>query len=342
MFKRIRRIATSGFWFNFKQLLIQKDMPQALFSVGITTLCFLLASVVLQRIYTLKIATQPIIIASLIAFTALILAIIAFLVFKASCKFHIAFSEKLDKIIEFSYAMKNIGIFELDEQIAFISKKKIYLYISKLPIINIYLEDANVKRYTLLQVKEKIKYYKGEDRLCINAATYEQLIQEREKAISSLESAAIAKKEEEIKVLKETILSTLANTEKLEKENVTLRNTCKTQPAREKAIEKNAIRQATFWRVAGPLLNTLCEHGDPTKPYTRPDIQAAFDTAIEDYADLKDEIRHILLASRRDTPSKSKSNKPVSEFDLGGWAMEALREGLGNMAERKSGAPKKH
>ena len=64
MLNRIRQIATPEFWVNFRQLLIQKDMPQALFSIGITMICFLAGSAALEWLYASKIATRPIIIIS--------------------------------------------------------------------------------------------------------------------------------------------------------------------------------------------------------------------------------------------------------------------------------------
>ena len=341
MLNRIRQIATPEFWVNFRQLLIQKDMPQALFSIGITMICFLAGSAALEWLYASKIATRPIIIISLIVFTSLILASIAFLVMKASLKFHIAISEKIDKIIDFSYAMKSLGLFELDEQLAYIAKQKIPLYVSKKPITNTYLEDATVKRYTLLRNKEKIKYYKGDDRLCINAATYEQIMQARAKEISSLESAAVAQKEEEIKSLAETLASTVAKFENLQKENAKLRNICKTQPGRERAIANSSIRRVVFWRVAGPLLNTLHEQGNRNRPYTRADIQASFDAAMEDFPVLKEQVKQILLAGKKVKDDNDKNTTPKSDFDLTGWAMEAMREGLGDLAKRDAGAVKK-
>ena len=341
MRKYIRRIATPEFWFNFKQLLIQKDIPQALFSIGITMGCFLVGSAALQWLYASKIATQPLIIISSIVFTSLMVTAIAFWVMKASFKFHIAISEQLDKVIDFSYAMKTLGLFELDEQLTYIAKQKIPLYVSKQQIINTYLEDAIVKRYTLLRDKEKIKYYKGDDRLCINAATYDQIMQDRAKEISSLESAALAKKEEEMKLLAETLASKVAQVESLLEENAELRNICRTQPGRERAIENSSIRRVVFWRVAGPLLNTLYEQGNRNRPYTRSDIQAAFDKAMEDFPALKEEIKQILLAGKKVKDDNDKNTTPKSDFDLTGWAMDAMREGLGDLAKRDAGAVKK-
>ena len=49
-------------------------------------------------------------------------------------------------------------------------------------------------------------------------------MQDRAKEISSLESAAVAQKEKEIKSLTETLASTVAKFENLQKENAELRN----------------------------------------------------------------------------------------------------------------------
>lgn len=335
MLQRIRQIATPEFWIGVRQFLIRKDVPQALFSVGVTALCFLLGSAALQWLYASKIATKPIIITSLIIFTALVLASVVFFAMEASLKFHIALSEKMDKIVEFSHAMKSLGFLELNDQIAYIIKQEIPLYVSAVPILNDYLEDATVKRYVFLRNKEKIKYYKGDNRLCIRAATYEQMVQERAKEISTLESAAVAQKEVEINTLTGTLAKTVAQADKLREDNEKLRNICKTQSGRETAIDNSSIRRVVFWRVAGPLVNTLCEQGSRERPYTRTDIQAAFDAAVEELPDLKEEIKQLLLTGKTVQPSEGK--KPKSEFDLNGWAMEAIREGLGDLAKRGGG-----
>ena len=203
------------------------------------------------------------------------------------------------------------------------------------------MENATVKRYTLLRDKEKIKYYKGDDRLCINAATYEQIMQARAKELSLLESAAIAQKEKEMKAITETLANTVAMAEHLQKENATLRNFCKTQPGREKAIDNSSIRRVVFWRVAGPLLNTLHEQGSRDRPYTRADIQAAFDAAMEDFPALKEQVKQILLAGKSGKGKRDENTTPKSDFDLTGWPMEAMREGLGALAKRDAGAVKK-
>ena len=337
MLKRIRQMTTPEFWIGVRQFLIRKDVPQALFSVGVTALCFLLGSAALQWLYASKIATKPIIITSLIIFTALVLASVVFFAMKASLKFHIALSEKMDKIVEFSHAMKSLGLLELNDQIAYIIKQEIPLYVSSVPILNDYLEDATVKRYVFLMNKEKIKYYKGDNRLCMRAATYEQMVQELAKEISTLESAAVAQKEIEISALTDTLAKTVAQADKLREDNEKLRNICKTQSGRETAIDNSSIRRVVFWRVAGPLVNTLCEQGSRERPYTRTDIQAAFDVAVEEFPDLKEEIKQLLLAGKAVQPSEDKKPKPKSEFDLNGWAMEAIREGLGDLAKRGGG-----
>ncbi|WP_298031562.1 hypothetical protein [uncultured Desulfovibrio sp.] len=185
--------------------------------------------------------------------------------------------------------------------------------------------------------KEKIKYYKGDNRLCIRAATYEQMVQRLAKEISTLESAAVAQKEAEIKTLTDTLAKTVAQADKLREDNEKLRNICKTQSGRETAIDNSSIRRVVFWRVAGPLVNTLCKQGSRERPYTRTNIQAAFDVAVEEFPDLKEEIKQLLLAGKAAQPSEYKKPKSKSEFDLNGWAMEAIREGLGDLAKRGGG-----
>ena len=59
--------------------------------------------------------------------------------------------------------------------------------------------------------------------------------------------------------------------------------------------------------------------------------------AVEEFPDLKEEIKQLLLAGKAVQPSEDKKSKSKSEFDLNGWAMEAIREGLGDLAKRGGG-----
>ena len=84
------------------------------------------------------------------------------------------------------------------------------------------------------------------------------------------------------------------------------------------------------------------EQGSQDRPYTRVDIQAAFDAAMEDFPALKENIKKILLAGKQVQDKNNKNTTPRSDFDLTGWPMEAMREGLGDLAKRDAGAVKKH
>lgn len=125
---------------------------------------------------------------------------------------------------------------------------------------------------------------------------------------------------------------------KEEKENLLrdfegVKNQQRTASARETRNSNRESDRIPFWRVAGPLLNKMIAEASPNTRYTRPQIQEAFEEILEDYEDLKPDLQKLL-----ETPKKVEDGTP---FSLEGWAMDAIRSGLGEHAQTKAGAKSK-
>lgn len=328
MIERFCQITTSV-WRTFKCHIVQTDALQMLFSVGTTTLCLLIGHLFLSRLYSSGALPEFVILFLAVCASSALLAFIIFFVMKWTLRLNITFSVTLPKVVELSYAMKSIDIPEFDEQINFIAKHHLDVFISQTPILSPYKKNATVKKYITLGDKEKSKFYNGDDRLCLNAADYDRIMQEHAKRLSSQNSSAVAEKDEEIKNLRATLASVIRENELLQQENRDFSNKLKTVPTRDGKTETSTIRRIPFWLVAAPLINRLRETATPGILYSRPDIQAAFDAEMEKFPELKDSIKKELHLSRQKAPE--------SEFDLTGWAMEAIRSGLGNLAKTDPG-----
>lgn len=328
MIERFRQIAAST-WRAFKRYIIQTDALQMVFSVGTATLCLIVGHLCLSRLYSSGALPESAILFLAVCASLAVLVFIIFFVMKWTLRLNIAFSVTLPKVVELSYAMKSMDIPEFDDQINFIAKHRLDVFVSQTPISSPYKENATVKKYITLGDKEKSKFYNGDDRLCLNAEDYDCIMQERTKRLSSQNSSAVAEKDEEIKNLRAALASAIRENESLQQENRDFSNKLKTVSTRDGKTETSTIRRIPFWLVAAPLINRLRKTADPSILYSRPDIQAAFDAEMEKFPELKDSIKKELHLSRQKAPE--------SEFDLTGWAMEAIRSGLGNLAKTDPG-----
>ena len=328
MTERFRQIAASA-WRAFKRHIVQTDALQMLFSVGTATLCLIVGHLFLSRLYSSGALPESAILFLAACASSAVLAFIIFFIMKWTLRLHIAFSVTLPKVVELSYAMKSIGIPEFDEQIYFITKRHIDVFLSQTPILSPYKENATVKKYINLGDNEKSKFYNGDDRLCLNAEDYDRIMQEHAKRLSSQNFSTVAGKDEEIKNLRDALASAIRENESLQKENKDFSNKLKTISTRNSKTETSTIRRIPFWLVAAPLINRLRETATPGILYSRPDIQAAFDEEVKKFPELKENIKKELHLSRQKAPE--------SEFDLTGWAMEAIRAGLGNLAKTDPG-----
>lgn len=252
----------------------------------------------------------------------------------------------LPKVVEFRWAMEQLGIDDPGERIAFVRKHKLPVFIALSPLIGKEQERVSAKLYAFahhysLGDEEIFERHTGKQTLCLDAGDYERLVKEHGQKTDIAYSARIAALKRDLDALTDTnslyvdkIDELTETNEKLLKENAEFQRKEQTAPGREKKTETSNIRRIPFWRVAGPLINRLIDEAKSDSPYTRSDIQSAFDTEVEKFPALKAAIKKELHAG--------KQKEPESEFDLTGWGMDSIRAALGDLAQKNPGNTKKH
>ena len=255
----------------------------------------------------------------------------------------------LPKVVEFRWAMEQLGIVDPGERIAFIRKHKLPVFIASSPLIGKEQETVSAKLYAFahhysLGDEEVFERHTGKQTLCLDVNDYERLLKEHGQRTESAYSARIVELEQSIANLQAANSLQSSNIAKLTEENKRLlaenseqRQKLKTAPGREVKAEKRENDKMPFWRVAAPLVNRLIVEAqsniESDTQYTRPQIQAAFLEELEKFPELKPAIQKLLH-----TGTKKRESTP---FSLEGWGMEAIRSALGDFAQTEPRAPKK-
>lgn len=320
--------------------VFQRGILQFFFSVAIASLFMFVGLTGFIQLYHAGLFSQNTIIVFFGFASALVIVAISVLLMKQTFYANLTTKVTLPRIVEFSHALQNIGISRFDEQIDFIVRENVLVFLSDETILPPFKENASVKRYIFLKDKEKLKYFNGDKRLCLDSDDYERLLNEHGANTKSAYAARIAELEQNVTDL--TAVNSIQSTKSaklseekdiLSAENAELRQKLQTLPGREEKAEKREVSRIPFWRVAAPLINRLiAEAGEETR-YTRPQIQTAFLAELEKCPELKPAIKVLLH-----TPKKERENTP---FSLEGWGMDNIRSGLGNHVQTEGSAPKK-
>ncbi len=252
----------------------------------------------------------------------------------------------LPRAWEFSSAMRKIGKLDFGDQLDYIAKHRLRVYIATEPILRDQDENVRAKLYpvannSFLVLKNILTTNIGERKLCLDADDYEAVYQQYSLTTKDACYIRVAELEEEVKILKGGISIKETDCAKLIQEKTELREQLavfqkkgQTAKARESNLQKGEQKKEPFWRVAGPLIHKLITDAEaqPGIKYTRPQIQAEFEKALERHPDLKPIIADLL-----ETPTKKADKTP---FDLDGWGMDFLRAALGDYVSRERGRPK--
>lgn len=320
--------------------IFQNGIFQLVFSIAITSVFMLSGEYAFIWLYKAGLFSQNTIIIFFGLASALIVVAISFYIMKLTLGVNLATSVVLPKIVEFSHALQNIGINRFDEQIDFIIREKVFVFVSDDTMQSPYKENANVRRHIILKDKKRLKYLNGDKRLCLDADDYERLLEEHGAKTRSAYAARIADLERDVTALKATNSILSADIDNLTQErkalleeNAGYKKKLQTASAREKGAEKRDIEKIPFWRVGAPLANRLIAEANSDTKYSRPQIQEAFQQELESFPELKPAIQKLLH-----TATKEKGNTP---FALDGWAMEAIRLALGDLAKKDPGATQK-
>lgn len=272
-------------------------------------------------------------------------ALIGWLFMRWAAKRNWSWPVTLPRAVEFRSAMDQLGIVDPDERVYFVRKFKLPVFIAPKPLVGLEHENVRVQLYpyashSSLGDKEVFELHTGKQTLCLDAADYERLLKEHGPKTRSAYAAKIAELEQNLTDLKAVnslqsadIAALTEENKKLSEENDVYRNKQRTAQGRGEVADNREIRRIPFWRVAGPLINRLEAEAGPDTQYTRPQIQAAFLEQLESLPALKPGIEKALH-----TAKKERENTP---FALDGWAMEAIRFALGDLAKKDPGATQK-
>jgi hypothetical protein len=252
------------------------------------------------------------------------IALVCSSVIMLSSKINLSWPVILPKVIEFSYALRNLRIFELDEQIRFVIKKNVNVFTSHIELSEIYKENIRAKKYKNFSDKEKIKNLLGGRMLCLDADEYEHLVQEYKHRCSIEESVVLMDKEQELNALKMTIASISNDKAKLEntleffrETNAKLQNQQRMHPAQEQTRIDRLREERLYWAVFTPLIERLIDKAPKGKRYTMPEIEGAFAEEWEHRTDLRERMRK-LTGSETANPSGSVMEAVKAEFKEAG------------------------
>ena len=176
-----------------------------------------------------------------------VLAVIGIALPMASLKLNLAWKATLPEVVEFTAAMRKLGLFDFNTQLAFISAQKVSVFIADNPILHDIQKNARVKKYMFLSHKNVLLLHKGKGTLCLDAEEYERIARDVQTPFSTLESTA------QSELLRKTIeLDKLAaENASLKQKYSALKNSSGTAAGRPQANENFHATRAPFWLVAG-------------------------------------------------------------------------------------------
>ena len=241
--------------------------------------------------------------------------LIGYACIKFSTRFNLVQSTTLPKAVEFSSAMRKLGILELDEQMDFVRKQRLSVFIAATGILDEAQENVAAKLYPFsrnpIASKEVFALNIGKRTLCLDAEEYERILHEGQKRFSLEESVALAQKDEELKGLKTTLAALTSEHTAQAKELGELRGKAQIQPAQEKDRVSRLRVERLQWAVLIHVAEKLMREAPKGKQYTTPEIEAAYAAEWERRDDLKAAM--LRLTGSEDTKPSEYLVKAIKE-----------------------------
>ena len=240
----------------------------------------------------------------------------------------------LPRAIEFRSAMRKLGITEPEEEIAFVKKHKIYVFIAAKPLAGDEQETVRAQLYAFahhysFSETEIFERHIGRKTLCLDANDYEQLAGEGKKRLSLEESVVVAEQGEEIKNLRAALSSAVRENRALTSERDDLRGKVGIQDAREGGRVDRLRKERLQWAALTPVTERLIREASSGTIYTMPEIKKAFAAEWERRGDLRGQMAK-LTGDEATTPS--------------GSMYDAIKEELkeAGLYDEKGGRPRKN
>jgi hypothetical protein len=261
-----------------------------------------------------------------IIFIAAICTLMIWFALRLSTKLNWAWATTLPKAVSFSSAMNKIGIVDPFEQIDFVRKHKLPVYIALSPVLSEEQKDVRAKLYVFahhdtIYDQNVFTNNIGRRTLCLDAEDYESIAKDGKQRFSLAESALLMEKDKELESVNAESLRQKTDIVRLTKANEDLQKQLHTSKAREGKGIKEIRESFPLWQAAVPMIARLKSEGRPGE-YTRPLIQQAFDNELAQHPELQQTVR-VLLGS--------------DDCILPDWFMEAVRRELGNLVNKKGG-----
>lgn len=279
-------------------------------------------------------------------FIGVIFGVVGLLIIRQFARLQWSSPVILPKIVEFKQAMQHIGIHTPEDRIDFVRKHGVPIFIASKPFLEMEQYNIPVRLYAFaynstLSDANIFSTYIGQQRLCLDAADYEYLLEKYGQEALSAYTARISDLEKTITNLQGALSVQQGKMNELMDQNQALlaekteyQNKKRTLSGREKNLENQENAKLPVRRVVYPLVNRLIAEAEPGTKYTRTKIQEEFLRELETLPELKPAIQNAFH-----TPQKAKNNTP---FELAGWAMEEIRLALGGYAQTSPGRDKKN
>jgi hypothetical protein len=267
----------------------------------------------------------------LILSVAVMAACIAWPIIKLSGKLNWTFVTTLPKAVEFRAAMTELGVPEPFEQVDFVRKHELPVFIARTPFRAEENEKTEIEahlyvfgRNLAMSARDVFERNIGRRTLCLDIDDYENIRQKVRTPISANEFALLAEKDKELESITAESLRQKADITRLMDENKALQTQFNAMKAREGKGIKELRDAFPLWQVAVPMITRMKAEGRPGQ-YTRPMIQEAFSKELEQHPELREAV-HATLDS--------------DEVKLPDWFVDATRLALGNLASKGGRSPK--
>ncbi|MCD7983247.1 MAG: hypothetical protein LUG19_03200 [Desulfovibrio sp.] len=208
----------------------------------------------------------------------------------------------LPKAVEFRTAMRKLGVTTPEDEISFVKKYKLSVFIALCPINGDEQENIRAQFYAFahhstFSESEVFERYIGKKTLCLDANDYDRLIMEGRARSSLEESVAIAEKDEEIKGLRLALAAAVKENQAIVAERDDLRGKVGIQDAQEGGRVVRLRKERLQWAALTPVAERLIREAPAGKIYTLPEIKKAFAAEWE----LRDDLREQMLKLTGDT-----------------------------------------
>lgn len=236
----------------------------------------------------------------------------------------------LSRAVEFKAAMRRLGVVDPVEQIEFVRKRKLPVFISLSPLLQEEHTEVHAKLYPFahnssLSDKTVFTHSAGDQVLCLDANDCERLVQESKQSFSLAESVTLTAKNRELQSMKEAVASLTGDNHNLEaklsslkKENACLKDQVQILPAQTAGrIERLRIERLQ-WEALITTIGRIKNEAPAGKKYTMLELESAFAEEWERRVDLR---RQMLALSG------SEATKP-SEYMMGAVKAELKDAGL--------------